>query len=405
MRKIFTFVILLFASVVTANAAVASGTCGTNLTWTVNTKDSTLVIEGYGPMDASSPFSFAQYNSYVKYLYLPEGMTAIGYEAFKYFSNLLRVNIPSSVVKSGNGAFKNCEKLDSVLITDIASWCAIDFYWDKYYNGATSNPLVYAEHLYLNGEKVTDLVIPDSVKIIGNYAFTNCTDLETLVLQEGDSLIGKHAFMGCTSLNSVSFPTSLKYVNSGAFSGCEQVTGVHITDLAAWSGVHFGYTYGYDSISNPLYYAKNLYLNGEKVTRVELPEGIERIGQCAFLGCSDLTHVILPGTINFIEDRAFRHCNNIVSFVVGALTPPDNGRNCGIRNTSCTLYVPEESVETYANSVWWEDFFDIQPISNYGTGMDNIASNKSNASKVVCDGVIYIQRGDKTYTIQGTEIR
>ena len=404
--KVFFLLVAIVMSATTIKAAVASGTCGTNLTWTVNTKDSTLIINGYGPMDASVPFNFEQYHSYIKYLYLPEGMTTIGYEAFKYFNNLVRVNIPKSITKSGNGAFKNCDKLDSVFITDIAAWCSIDFYWDKYYNGATSNPLVKAKHLYLNGEKVTDLIIPDSVKYIGNYSFSDCSDLKTLVIQEGDSIVGTHAFMNCKSLTSVTFPTTVKYVRTGAFSGCEDIKHVHITDLAAWSQIHFAYNNKYDSISNPLYYAKHLYLDGEKITNLEIPEGVDRIGGCAFFGCVDFTSISIPSSAVFVGERVFRHCPNISTLVVNATTPPENAKYCGINPANCTLYVPEESIEVYSNTLWWEDFYQILPIENSITSLETInRMQDTEKTKLLYNGCLYINSHDETFTIQGQRVR
>ncbi len=365
MRKILSIIYALVMIISSTYAAIQTGTCGTNLSWSINTRDSTMVIEGFGKMNSPSPFSFEQYKSYVKYLYLPEGMTSIGYEAFKNCTNLVRVNIPRSILQSGNGAFKSCEKLDSVLITDIASWCAIDFYWDKYYNGATSNPMTNAKHMYVNGELLTDLVIPDNVKVIGNYAFINCEDLKTLVIQEGDSIIGISAFSHCTSLTTVTIPSSVKEVWYGAFSGCAKITKVNIADIGAWSSISFSfYSYTSDSITNPLYYAKSLYLSGEKVTDLVIPEGVKYIGQYAFHNCKDLVSVTLPSTTISVGGNAFRYCSNISKLTVAATIPPENARYCGIRNSKCKLYVPEESIDTYANSVWWEDFLEIRAIGS-----------------------------------------
>ena len=72
-------------------------------------------------------------------------------------SGLTSVTIPNSVTEIGFQAFFGCSNLTSVHISDLAAWCKIEF------GGDYSNPLYYAHHLYLNGEEIKDLVIPNSV--------------------------------------------------------------------------------------------------------------------------------------------------------------------------------------------------------------------------------------------------
>ena len=94
-------------------------------------------------------------------------VTSIGEEAFAYCSGLTSVTIPDRVTRIGHQAFI-CSGLTSVHISNIASWCNVEFY------DYESNPLYYAHHLYVNGEEVKDLVIPNSVTSIGNYTFSGC---------------------------------------------------------------------------------------------------------------------------------------------------------------------------------------------------------------------------------------
>ena len=84
---------------------------------------------------------------------LGSSVTSIGYGAF-WDCEFTSINIPSSVKSIADHAFFSCDKLDKVNISDVSTWCSISF------EGSSSNPLYYAENLYLNGEKIINLIIP-----------------------------------------------------------------------------------------------------------------------------------------------------------------------------------------------------------------------------------------------------
>ena len=125
---------------------------------------------------------------------IPSGLTSIGSSAFSNCSSLTSIDIPSCVTSIGYYAFSGCSRLTGVYITDIASWCAIEF------GNSSANPLYYAENLYLNNELVTDLIIPSSVTSIGFSAFYNCSRLTSIEIPSSVTSIGALAFSYCSSL-------------------------------------------------------------------------------------------------------------------------------------------------------------------------------------------------------------
>ena len=212
---------------------------------------------------------------------IPNSVTSIRQYAFSGCSGLTDITIPNSVTSIGNYAFSGCSGLTSVHISDLAAWCRIQFYEDN------SNPLGYAHHLYLNDIEITDLVIPESVTSIGDYAFS-----------------------GCSGLTSVSIPNSIRSIRHEAFVGCDGMTSVHISDLAAWCKITFS-----SSNSNPLSYAHHLYLNDTEITDLVIPNSVTSIGDYAFYGCIGLTNITISESVTSIGNGAF-HGTGLTSVAI-----------------------------------------------------------------------------------------
>ncbi len=131
----------------------------------------------------------------LKKVVLPESVKLVGHEAFYGCSSLESVTIPAGVVSIGGSAFYGCMAIESVYYTgNIEGWCGIAF------SNYAANPLCYTADLYFGDALVTDVVIPDGVTEIGDYAFIGCESIKSIAIPESVTEIGEKAFYRCPNL-------------------------------------------------------------------------------------------------------------------------------------------------------------------------------------------------------------
>jgi len=258
-------------------------------------------------------------------------VTEIASEVFYGFDMPERVTIPDTVIKIGENAFAECENLIEVHITDLGKWLNITFENDA------ANPLYFAHNLFLNGDKIENLVISDGVAEIKEYAF-----------------------VGCDGIKSVTIPDSVKKIGAEAFSGCYGLDAVHISDVNKWREIKFG-----SLEANPLYCAGRLYVDGKEVTELTIL-GTDKINFAAFANCLSLKKLKIEKGVKVIEACAFQCCRNLESVEL-----PD-----GL-----------EEIETYA---FWlcENLTEIKiPESVKIIGSDAFHGCKKLAEVIIPDGV------------------
>lgn len=178
-----------------------------------------------------------------------------------------------------------------VLLSPLST-VAYDFEVDGiYYNYAPSTQTATVTYKSSPNRGYSGIVrIPDKIVFDGTtYSVTS---------------IDNYAFADCSSLTEITIPTSITSIGNGAFNDCDGLTKVHISDLSAWCKINFeGGVF-----SNPLSYARHLYLNDEEITNLIIPDGVTKISDYAFSGCSGLTEVTIPNSVTSIGSVAFYIC-------------------------------------------------------------------------------------------------
>ena len=165
---------------------------------------------------------------------------------FENKTAITSVAIPSSVTSTGSSAFSGCSGLTRVNISDLAAWFKISF------SNSTSNPLYYAQHLYLNNTELTELTIPSSITQINACALCGASSITAATIPSSVTSIGSGAFYGCTGLTSITIPSSVTSIGSSAFSGCSGLTSITLPDGLTSIGVNaFGYCTGLTKIYIP----------------------------------------------------------------------------------------------------------------------------------------------------------
>ena len=319
------------------------------------------------------------------FIMIPESVTWIGNEAFAFCSGLTSITIPENVTSIGARAFERCDSLTAVHISSIEAWCNIDFEYD-------SNPLYYAQNLYLNGERVTELTIPNTVTAIKDYAFSNCGSLTSITLPESVTSIGEYAFQYCRSLTAVNIPKSVTSIGKSAFSSCSSLTSITIPEGVTSIGEYaFQYCHSFTAVNIPksvtsieeaafsgcgsltsITIPENSQLTSigdrafgfcSSLTSITIPEGVASIGNEAFSFCSSLTSITIPKSVTSIGMPAFNNCNNLVSIIIAegnAVYDSRNGCNAIIETSSntlihgCSATIVPEGVKSIGNSAFYD---------------------------------------------------
>lgn len=193
-------------------------------------------------------------------------VTSIGEKAFAESNQFESITIPDSIGSIGEGAFDCREDLSKVYINSLENWCKIDF------KDSGSQPMCNFADLYINGNLLTDLTVPDSITSINNYTFSGCTSITSVTLPNCITKICDDAFSFCDNLEKVEFGHELKSIGNYAFA--------------------------YTSLKN-----------------ITIPDSVTYIGDYAFSCCS-FESIVIPDSLTSVNDYAFSYCNKLKTVII-----------------------------------------------------------------------------------------
>ena len=211
--------------------------------------EAALTANVSGDFEIDEEGTLTRYRGFDKNVVIPDGVKAIGEEAFENDTLIESVSIPNSVTYIGYGAFSDCTGLKSITIPDSV----IETDSGVFY-GCTS---------------LTSVQLSNMLTTLASSFFSHCDSLETITLPNSLKSIGSYAFSSCIKLKNISIPTSVAEIHKGAFENCDSL---------------------------------------EIVT---LPGGIVDIGDIAFANCDRLQSITIPASVTSIDRSAFNDSTNV----------------------------------------------------------------------------------------------
>lgn len=306
-------------------------------------------------------------------------VTAIGGMIF-YGDDITEIHIPKTITKIGYQAFGYCSEIQRVYIYDLEQWCNIDI-------ADPSGSPAYHGDVYLNGELLTEITIPDSITKIKNNTFCGWKSLNNVYMHDNVTEIGTYGFAFC-SFSNIALPESITSIGENAFYNCYKLTSFHtpdsvtnIGDAAFWQCYNikeFTGKYATDNgrcividgrlidfadacgqtqycIPDGVTSIGDAAFRSSTLKHITIPEGVEEIGEWGFAYCESLESITIPQSLKRVEDTSFYICKNGTKVYISDLTawcniefcdrytPLSNSGKLYLNNELVThLYIPDD---------------------------------------------------------------
>jgi len=246
-------------------------------------------------------------------------VTRIGEQAFSGCEKLIGLAIPTSVTSIGNEAFQMCYALRSISI-------------------GAGNPAYIDENGVLFNKSKTELIqypagkkgsysIPNSVKNIGDNAFSACFDLTSVTIPNSVKIIGNNAFHLCSAIIKVTIPDSVTSIGEEAFSDCEGLKSITIANSVTSIG-----DFAFSSCDG--------------LTSIAIPDSVKSIGHSAFEHCYALKNIDISESVKSIGDETFSDCRKLTSINVSNANKFYSSENGVLFNKSKTELIRYPSNKT-----------------------------------------------------------
>ncbi len=273
---------------------------------------------------------------------IPDGVTAIGENAFLDCASLTGITMPASVFSIGMYAFSGCNiltisgytgsaaeayanennisfvSLGTAVHVEVAvGTCGDNLTWSLMSDGTltisgtgamdnwdnrNSSPAVpwYSYQTFIK-----QVVIGNGVTSVGEQAFADCFSLTSVALPDGLTSIEDHAFIECVSLTGITIPASVTFIGNQAFAYCDGLTGVTVD----------GENADYCDVDGVLF-TKDMktlitYPAAKTDASYVIPDSVTFVGTSAFAGCTSLQSVTVPASVMSIGSFAFSGCDNL----------------------------------------------------------------------------------------------
>jgi hypothetical protein len=209
------------------------------------------------------------------------------------------------------------------------------------HEGTTYNVTAIDRFAFQQCTGLTAVSIPGSVVSIGQRAFAEDAQITSVVIAEGVQRIDMMAFFMCSSLDTIVLPTTLSRIAVSAFEET-----AYYNDAANWIGNVMLTLSGWVLRGSPLI-----------VGDVAVPGGIVGLANNAFFNCQEVDKAILPSTLQYLGEGAFKECYALDTVQVDAVVPPSLYDDTfeGV-TLPLTIVVPCSTATAYSTAAYWNGF-------------------------------------------------